>query len=293
MPETCGCQALPRRHCDVCYAKGRVFMACSLGCLNAHQLTHGELFSGAERAKTFLAEMNARHPDSSESFALHRQRLMDLVARAGEGGRLLVLGVGNASDLDLPYLAERFDEVHLADLDGAALERVKARQPEAVRARLALHPDIDLSGLLEQLDDWGEAFPEPSVLGPAAVAAARRLVEQLGTFDVVLSTCVLSQLGLPFRRSWIAPVSTWANLNAAISAIHLATLAGCSQRRGILAFDVQTQGDSVTPDPESLLAQLRSPGLAPLVADPTLTAPWKWNLGDVEQLVYAIEFAHP
>ena len=268
-------------------------MACSLGCLNAHQLTHGELFSGAERAKTFLAEMNARHPDSSESFALHRQRLMDLVARAGEGGRLLVLGVGNASDLDLPYLAERFDEVHLADLDGAALERVKARQPEAVRARLALHPDIDLSGLLEQLDDWGEAFPEPSVLGPAAVAAARRLVEQLGTFDVVLSTCVLSQLGLPFRRSWIAPVSTWANLNAAISAIHLATLAGCSQRRGILAFDVQTQGDSVTPDPESLLAQLRSPGLAPLVADPTLTAPWKWNLGDVEQLVYAIEFAHP
>src|SRR5882724_7136780 len=165
MQETCGCQALPRRHCDLCYAKGRVFLACSLGCLGAHQLTHGELFSGAERAKALLAEMNARHPDSSESFALHRQRLMDLVARAGTGGQILVLGAGNASDLDLPYLAASFDQVHLADLDGAALERAKARQPEAVAARLVLHPDVDLSGLLEHIDDWGEAFPEPSELG--------------------------------------------------------------------------------------------------------------------------------
>jgi len=102
-----------------------------------------------------------------------------------------------------------------------------------------------------------------------------------------------SQLGLPFRRSWIAPAATWANLTAAISAVHLATLAGCATRRGILAFDVQTQGSALTPDPESVLAQLRSPGLAALVAEPTLTQPWQWNLGDVEQLVYAIEFAHP
>jgi hypothetical protein len=294
MQETCGCQALPRRHCDLCYASGqRVFLACSAGCLGAHQLTHGELFSGAERAKTLLAQMNARHPDSSEGFALHRQRLMDLVARADAGGRILVLGVGNASDIDLPYLASRFEEVHLVDLDGAALERAKAREPEAVQARLVLHPDVDLSGLLEHIDDWGDAFPEPALLGPAAVAAARSLVQELGPFDVVLSTCVLSQLGLPFRRSWIAPAATWANLMAAISAIHLATLAGCTARRGILAFDVQTQGGALTPDPESVLAQLRSPGLAPLVAEPTLTEPWKWNLGDVEQLVYAIEFAHP
>ena len=293
MPETCGCPSPPRRHCDLCYAERRTFLACSKACLDEHQLTHGAPSSAAERAKIFLAQINARHPDSSEAFAPHRQRLMQLVERAGVGQSVLVLGVGNASDLDLSFLAERFAEVHLADLDGAALERAKARQLPSVAARLVLHPDVDLSGLLERLDDWGDAFPEPQLLGSTAVAAARRLVTALGVHDVALSTCVLSQLGLPFRRSWVAPASTWANLSAALSAIHLATLAGCSGRRGILAFDVQEQDGSATPDPALVLAQLGSPGLAALVAAPTLTPPWRWDLGDVEQLVYAIEFARP
>ncbi len=312
MPETCGCQAVPRRHCDVCYADGRVFLACSRACLDTHQLTHGALTSALQRAKMLLAQMNARHPDSSAAFALHRERLMALVAnafadaRAGAHDanphdayatvpelRLLVLGVGNASDLDLPVLTEQFREVHFADLDGAALERAKVRQPETVQARLVLHPDLDLSGLLRHLDDWGDAFPEPQVLGATAIAAARALVAELGTFDVTLSTCVMSQLGLPFRRSWVAPASTWANLSAALSAVHVATLAGCTARRGILAFDVQAQDGVLTPEPQAVLAQLRSPGLATLVANARLTDPWHWNLGDVEQRVYAIEFGRP
>jgi hypothetical protein len=291
MPEACGCAAPPRRLCDICYADERAFLACSQACLNEHQRSHGTLTSGAERARTLLAQMNARHPDSAAIFAPHRQRLMDLLA--AESGTLLVLGVGNASDLDLPFLCERFSEVHLADLDGAALERARARQPAALQQQLVLHPNVDLSGLLEHLDSWGDAFPEPRELGASAVAAARRLVNELGRYDVTLSTCVLSQLGLPFRRSWIAPASTWANLSAALSAVHLATLAGCTGRRSILAFDVQEQDGAVTPDPQMLLAQLRSPGLATLVAAPTLSDPWRWNLGDVEQLVYALEFVHP
>jgi hypothetical protein len=307
MPETCGCQAAPRRHCDICYAEERVFLACSRACLDTHQLTHGALTSATQRAKALLAQINARHPDSSAAFASHRERLMTLVAnafadaRAGAHDksahdetvpalRLLVLGVGNASDLDLPFLTGQFREVHLADLDGAALARAKARQPEAVQARLVLHPDLDLSGLLAHLDDWGDAFPEPQMLGATAIAAARALVAELGTFDVTLSTCVLSQLGLPFRRSWVASASTWANLSAALSAVHIATLAGCAGRRGILAFDVQPQDGAVTPEPEAVLAQLCSPGLARLVANARLTDPWYWNLGDVEQLVYAVEF---
>jgi hypothetical protein len=155
MQESCGCPASPRRHCDVCYGEGRVFLTCSRACLDAHlSASHGSRSSAAERAKALLARMNAEHPDSSASFAPHRLRLMDLVGRAEPGGTVLVLGVGNASDLDLPFLAERFAEVHLADLDGAALERVRARQPEACRERLVLHGDVDLSGLLEYLDAW-------------------------------------------------------------------------------------------------------------------------------------------
>jgi hypothetical protein len=247
--------------------------------------------SAAERAKNLLARMNAEHPDSSASFTAHRERLMDWVSRAGAGGTVLVLGVGNASDLDLPLLSSRFEAVHLVDLDRTALERARARQPAGVAEKLVLHGDVDLSGLLERLDSWGDAFPAPSQLGPVAVAAARALVAQLGRHDVVLSTCVLSQLGLPFRRSWVAPASTWANLTAALTAVHLATLAGCTARTGLLAFDVQPQPDgSVTPDPAALLAQLRSPGLTSLVREATpWGGPWHWNLGDTEQLVHAIQ----
>jgi hypothetical protein len=249
------------------------------------------LASAAERAKTLLTRMNAEHPDSSVSFAAHRERLMDWVCRAGASGTVLVLGVGNASDLDLPLLASRFDAVHLVDLDGVALERACARQPSGVADKLVLHGDVDLSGLLDRLDSWGDTFPPPQELGPVAVAAARALVARLGRHDVVLSTCVLSQLGLPFRRSWVAPASTWANLSAALTAVHLATFAGCTGRKGLLAFDVQDQPDgSVTPNPASVLGQLRSPGLASLIADATPCGdPWHWNLGDVQQLVHAIE----
>ncbi len=236
--------------------------------------------------------MNAEHPDSSVSFEAHRLRLMDWVGRAEAGGTVLVLGVGNASDLDLPLLAARFREVHLVDLDGAALERARARQPSGVSTKLVLHGDVDLSGLLDRLDSWGDAFPPPQELGPIAVAAARRLVAQLGTHSVVLSTCILSQLGLPFRRTWVAPASTWANLTAAITAVHLATIAGCTGGQGLLAFDVQEQNGALSPEPSTLLAQLRSPGLASLVGRANFwSEPWRWNLGDVQQLVYAIEIA--
>jgi hypothetical protein len=153
------------------------------------------------------------------------------------------------------------------------------------------------------------------------VQAAGRLVRELGQFDVTLSTCVLSQLGLPFRRAWVTSRSGWANLGSAIMGVHLATLAGATRRAGILACDVQTsqrepeldqfreQSDEslgafvderrlngaleLSPEPRSLVAWLNAPGLAGLVASPRMTLPWLWDLGDVRQLVYGLTFRHP
>ena len=165
---------------------------------------------------------------------------MQLVEEAGTGGKLAVFGAGNASDLELGWLVERFDEVHLIDLDGQALERARARHALKFPERLVLRGGIDLSGFLSELDAWGETFPEPAELGAAAVAAAGALVHELGTFDVTLSTCVLSQLGLPFRRAWVTSRTGWAHLSSAIMGVHLATLAGATRRAGILVCDVPT-----------------------------------------------------
>jgi hypothetical protein len=49
---------------------------------------------------------------------------------------------------------------------------------------------------------------------------------------------------------------------------------------------------SLSPDPRSLLAWLSAPGLAKMVANPSVSAPWLWDLGDVRQLVYAVTFHH-
>jgi hypothetical protein len=186
---------------------------------------------------------------------------------------------------------------------------------------LILRGDVDLSGFISEIDAWGEVFPEPDALGRAAVLAAGRLSAELGKFDVTLSTCVLSQLGLPFRRAWVASRTTWGHLMSAITSVHLATLAGTTLRESILVCDVatsqraaglddyghasaselerfvkeQVQAGALAlhPDPYSLAAWLAAPGLLRLVAEPRVSPPWLWDLGDVRQLVYALTFRHP
>ena len=322
--DACGCAGPPQRLCDVCYSTEQVFLACSGECLARHQQAqHPEQarLSAPARARAFAESVNGRFPDNWQRYAPHRHRLMQLVEQAGTGGKLAVLGAGNASDLELSWLVERFDEVHLIDLDGPALERARARHVVAHPERLFLHPGVDLSGVLEQLDPWGERFPEPAELGARALEAAGKLVRELGRFDVTLSTCVLSQLGLPFRRAWVKSRAAWAHLSSAITAVHLATLAGATSRAGVLVCDVATtqrapeldayrerpsaelaafvaarQADGalgLNPDPRSLLAWLEAPGLRGMVSAPNLVEPWLWDLGDVRQLVYALTFRHP
>lgn len=272
------------------------------------------------RARKFAASINAKFPENWQRFAPHRQRLTRLVEAAGLGGRLVVLGAGNAADLELDVFTEHFDEVHLVDIDSDALTRAKARHQLRYPERVVLRGDVDLSGFIERIDEWGERFPEPQELGAAALARAAALSRELGRFDVALSTCVLSQLGLPYRRAWATTRSNWSNLTSALTGLHLATLLGISRRAGIVVCDVQTsqrvpelddfreQSDEALqsfvgrrlaerslelgPDPRSLLAWLGAPGLAHLVHSSELTLPWLWDLGDVRQLVYGVTFRH-
>ena len=306
--------------CDVCLDAGRPFLACSLGCLTAHRAAaHAETDArGATRraAADYQARVNRNVAQNRAWYAGHRAHVTALVGDAGRGGDLCVLGAGNGSDLDLPALAERFVELHLVDLDGAALDRCRADAAPGLRDRLILHPGVDLSGFTERLDEWGEAFPAEADLGRAAQPAIHGILRQLGrAFDVVVSTCALSQLAVPYHRAWILPASSWANLHAAVTAVHLATLAGATKPGGvgILIFDVLSskaapalrelppeavatfaerhtaEGGRMEPEPAALLARME--GLGRLVTRPRLTEPWLWNIGAETQLVYGLEFA--
>ncbi|HEX3775861.1 MAG TPA: hypothetical protein VHV51_15420 [Polyangiaceae bacterium] len=323
----CGCRAAPKRICDLCYREESAFLACSLACLKQHQRAcHPEhaAQNSEERAHAAARAMNRRFPNSWERYRDHRRRVMQLCAELPQGGALCILGAGNCSDIDLGELASLQREIHLVDLDGEALERARDREPAQVREKIVLHPDFDLSGLVAQLDEWGEEFPERTELGKRAVGAAQSVLRALGRrFSAVVSTCVLSQLALPFRRAWVTSRGNWADLLSALSAIHLATLAGSTESGGksLLVFDTSSSKDTpelalqgalsarelesfvdrarqsktltLEPAPEQLLFQLGSPGLSALVGAAEIGLPWLWDLGDATQLVYSLRFSHP
>jgi hypothetical protein len=299
---TCGCASEMRRVCDLCAGDGTgaIVAACSQACLDRHlRDKHGDDSSARERsesrARLHLAGLNRRLAGSRERYQEHRERVMALAvattpAVAGPAGDIVIFGAGNGSDLDLPRMADTFREIHLVDLDAEALERARQELPTALRARVIPHAPVDLSGFMSRLDEWGDAFPDDATLGSTAFAAARAIVAALGRdFDVVLSTGALSQLIVPFHRAWLASRASWERLDAAIVAVHLATLVLSTRAggRGVLAFDVPSSKD---PRPMALLGQLQLPGMASMVREPRLTSPWSWDIGDAVQLVYGLTF---
>jgi hypothetical protein len=297
---TCGCATEMRRVCDLCAGTAATVVACSQACLDRHLANkHGDDARAREstetRARLQLAGLNRQLAGSRERYQEHREQVMALTMErtpvaAGPGGEIVIFGAGNGSDLDLPRLAATFGEIHLVDLDADALERAREELPTTVRARVTAHAPIDLSGFMNRLEDWGDTFPDDATLGQTAFAAARAIVAALGRdFDVVLSTGALSQLIVPFHRSWLASRATWARLDAAIVAVHLATLVLSTRTggRGVMAFDVPSSNDS---QPSTLLSQLQSPGMASMVREPRLTSPWSWDTGDAVQVVYGLSF---
>ncbi|RYZ07783.1 MAG: hypothetical protein EOO73_10650 [Myxococcales bacterium] len=299
-------------------------VACSSECLRAHQRTAHEASWPADtatRAGSAQQLRNRRSKDVWELFASHRERLMSLIPPGTEGGTLCVLGAGKCDDLDLARLARQFARVHLVDLDGEAMERARDRQPAAVREVIELHPGLDLSGLLERLDAWGDEFPDDAALHEAVSRAAHRVAGALGgPFNMTLSTCVLSQLIVPFQNAWAAPASTWCKLSAALTAVHAGVLARATAAGGAtsLVFDVLSSEDApwllelkkqtaeqlqvavdsrlrpgkevLEPDPSALLAHIRDSGIATQSPAPHLTRPWLWDTGTALHLVYALSF---
>ena len=245
--ESCNHERPPRRVCDVCKTSRYAFTACSSRCLQAHQqVAHDPaLPDTATRVRRAQAERNRGSADVWDLYAPHRERVMALIPTEPAGGTLCVLGAGKCDDLDLPRLAHSFAVVHLVDLDGEAMERARDRQPVRVRDAIVLHGGVDLSGLLARLDEWGDAFPDDRTLHQTVFSAAHAVVNALGgPFDVTVSTCVLSQLLVPFQNAWAASEDTWGKLVAATAGVHIGILATTTAPGGAACL-VQAQSDSI------------------------------------------------
>ncbi len=127
-------------------------------------------------------------------FANHRRHVMALALACG-GASIALLGAGNCNDVDLRALEQQFRDIHLVDIDRAAVEHARAHQPLHVGSAIRLDAPVDLSGSLDWLPIHRHRAPTAVELGGWAKNAAARVLSAVpATFDTVISTCLLSQL---------------------------------------------------------------------------------------------------
>jgi hypothetical protein len=268
------------------------------------------------------ARFNRSTRDHWPHFASHREQIERLLVAdgLGGGGRLCVLGAGNCNDLDLPALAEVFDEIHLVDLDRGALEAAVARQGMAGAPQVRRHAPIDLSAVADVMANW----PRRAV-GRGEIDECLRRVATApspalgGPFDVVLSPCVLSQIVGYANDTLGARHPQTDALRRALRDRHLRLMAEqvAPGGWGILITDVASSRavpglESSSPnelpdllrtlasrgrcyaglDPAAVEAALRSdPLTAWQIAEVRTLAPWRWKLGPLKAfLVFALRF---
>lgn len=275
----------------------------------------------ANRILDTQSRYNRSTAESWQTYASHRAEIGNLLAPVGttDAGRLCVLGAGNCNDLDLRSLVEVFREIHLVDLDAAALEGAVRRQEVESSPKIRLHGGTDLTGIAGRL---GGAKGRPD---DEAVAECVRLARDFpgpdlgGPFDLVLSPCVLSQISGYAGDVLGRRHPRYAELMLAIRDRHLRLLVELTAPggAGLLVCDMLSSDSAGElsaarrDDLPDLMNRLVSggkffPGLAPaavesffrtdpltapLLGDVRRLRPWAWQLTPKRTfLVYAVRF---
>jgi hypothetical protein len=250
-------------------------------------------------------EQQRRNRQSREAWALfapHRARVTELIVQQIERlrkrgqARVAVLGAGNLNDLDLQQLAPACESLDLIDLDGEALADGLARQSPALIERVRLRGGVDLSRT--NLNE---------VEGAAAASDSSSL------FDVVASTCLLSQLLEPLVTTVSADQPLPLDAIQSLRQRHVQSiLAGLKPGgQGLLITDVVssvTCESLATTRPADLPVLLQrliaernfftglnprmieqmlrtAPGVVDRIATLDTLDPWLWNLGPRVYLV--------
>jgi hypothetical protein len=254
-----------------------------------------------------------------EQFDDHRSAVMSLLSAAA-GERIALLGAGNCNDVDLPELALRFREIHLVDLDAEALHRARGKQLPETAASLVLRAPIDLSGALELMPGWRAQRAAPAQISSLPETCAARVAAALPEpFDVVVSTCLLSQIMHACGMALGAAHPDCKAVRSALAIAHVRSLVDVVRPggTGILVSDtcstrlyppLEERWRQVRPRalleeldergsvldgtrPSTLFAVLTSdPAMAPRVADARIVEPWLWRMGPIVLLTYAIVF---
>jgi hypothetical protein len=254
-----------------------------------------------------LNRTSLKHWDISSE---HRRKVAEILTdQSAPPGRVCVVGAGNCNDLDLARLLQTHREIHLVDLDGDALTGGAARQGCAGHSALHLHGGVDVSGVLDILGTLTPAGVMPvDVLAACAANPLQSMPPELRPpFDLVVSTCLLSQLIDVAVHAIGEQHAQFLDLVKAIRVGHLRLLMQLTGAGGhavlitdfvssdsvpALALPTEPAWPSLLPqlirernfftglNPEAIRALFRAdPTLNTQTADLNLIGPWRWNLG--------------
>jgi hypothetical protein len=134
----------------------------------------------------------------------HKSESRRLILRAADQvlpRRAIVLGAGSCREIPLPELVARFEHVTLNDIRPDGVEGAAAQIDPASREKLAIHI-ADLTGLVDPLvakirQRLGECVDPKSAFDAMAESLETvplGSVSDAGQFDLVIASCVLSQL---------------------------------------------------------------------------------------------------
>jgi hypothetical protein len=234
------------------------------------------------------------------------------------GGTLAILGAGNGNDVALDQLVDRFAEVHLFDIDREALERARGRLVAPSAGRLVLHAPVDLGGAQKHVEKFRRRPADRDELGALPAQGSRdALAGGVDRFDVVASTCVLSQIVHGCEHLLGPEHPQLQEIACAVVIAHLRVVAQLAKPGGVALLVTDTVSSDTYPleelwaerEPRALLDELEDTGnhlsgtsprflrrllggdpvIAPLVLTPALLDPWLWQLGpDETYLVYGL-----
>jgi SAM-dependent methyltransferase len=251
----------------------------------------------------------------------HRARVMRLLVEAGSqaGQSLCILGPGNGNDIELATLAREFETVTLVDLDEAAVARAVGRLDEDEVRRVKPFSPVDLSGILPILESWMSHRNPTDAEITAVVRSARGAPRpNVGSFDVVASTCMLTQLIDSVYMALPTEHPRCVELVMSVRDRHLEIILELLKPGGVGVLVTDFVATETAPE----LAQLdelslpqaaakwieernfftganpyairdyynRSRGPGPCASDAQVKGPWRWDIGAKQLAVGAVTF---
>lgn len=267
----------------------------------------------------------ARNESGQDAWNLvraHRERVAEELVRgvSSAAARLCVLGAGNCNDLDLARLTETFFEVHLSDLDAAAVEAGVARQAPARSDRISVHGGLDITGVWDRLAAWTPDRPASDADVDALLVEWDKSprLNLPGPFDLVASVGLLSQLIEAVVVTMGEQHPRFEEVIVALRRNHLRRIIDLTAvgGYGLLITDF-VSSDTLPELPvladESLSAVLmqalhggnffhgvnpfaieaacrNDPALSPHIGTRQVLQPWRWNIGSRVYAVTGLKF---